>query len=150
MLQPTLVTWILVIFGILTCGPLLFAQLVMLLRPHTQQARDLMIGKDQDWRDSTHFKSAYALAWADWIFFMPVWIAGMIGVLLGQVWGYALFGVAGAIQLYVNLFLWFFEREYVYPAVGPLAYYTYIWGNFVYWGAATLIYALLRLNGISF
>ena len=43
-----------------------------------------------------------------------------------------------------------FEREYVYPAVGPLAYYTYIWGNFVYWGAATLIYALLRLNGISF
>jgi pimeloyl-ACP methyl ester carboxylesterase len=65
---------------------------------------------------------------------MPVWIAGMIGALWGQVWGYALFGVSGAIQLYVNLFLWFFEREYVYPAVGPVAYCTYIWGNFIYWG----------------
>jgi len=109
-----------------------------------------MIGKGEEWRDNTHFKSAYALAWADWIFFMPVLAAGIIGVFFGQVWGYALFGVAGAIQLYINLFLWFFEREYVYPAVGPLAYYTYIWGNFVYWGLASLIYALLRLSAISF
>jgi len=150
MLKPTLVTWILIIFGLVTCGPLLYAQLMMLLQPHSQQAKDIMIGKGQDWRDKTHFKSAYALAWADWIFFMPVLVAGIAGVLLGQVWGYGLFAVAGAIMLYINVFLWFFEREYVYPGVGPLAYYTYIWGNFVYWGAATLVYSLLRLNGLSF
>ncbi len=150
MLRPTLVTWILIIFGLITCGPLLYAQLVMLLQPHSQKTKNILIGKDEDWRDRSHFKSAYALAWADWIFFMPVFIAGIIGVLLGQVWGYALFAVAGAIALYINVFLWFFEREYVYPAVGPLAYYTYIWGNFVYWGGATLVYSLLRQNGISF
>ena len=150
MLQPTVITWILIIFGLITCGPLLYAQLVMLTQPHSQKAKDLMIGKGEDWRDGSHFKSAYALAWADWIFFMPVFVAGIIGVILGQVWGYALFAVAGAIMLYVNVYLWFFEREYVYPAVGPLAYYTYIWGNFVYWGAATLVYSLLRLSGISF
>ena len=150
MLQPTFGTWILIIFGLITCGPLLGVQLVVLLQPHSQKTRELVIGKNQEWRDKTHFKSAYALAWADWIFFLPVFVAGIIGVLLGQTWGYVLFAVAGAISLYINLFLWFFEREYVYPAVGPLAYYTYIWGNFVYWGAATLIYALLRLNGISF
>jgi hypothetical protein len=150
MLKPTLVTWILIIFGLITCGPLLYAQLVVLLQPHSQKAKDLIIGKGEDWRDRTHFKSAYALAWADWIFFMPVYLAGIIGVLAGQIWGYALFAVAGAIQLYINIFLWFFEREYVYPAVGPLAYYTYIWGDFIYWGAAALIYSLLRLVGISF
>jgi hypothetical protein len=149
MLQPTLITWILIIFGLFTCGPLLYAQLVMLLQPHSQKAKDIMVGKGEDWRDTSHFKSAYALAWADWMFFMPVLVAGIAGVLLGQVWGFVLFAVAGAIQLYINLFLWFFEREYVYPAAGPLAYYTYLWGNFVYWGAATLVYSLLQLNGIS-
>lgn len=149
MLRPTLITWILIVFGLLTCGPLLYAQLVMLLQPHSQKAKDIMVGKGEDWRDTSHFKSAYALAWADWIFFMPVLVAGIAGVLLGQAWGFVLFAVAGAIQLYINLFLWFFEREYVYPAAGPLAYYTYVWGNFVYWGTATLVYSLLRLNGIS-
>jgi hypothetical protein len=149
MLQPTLVTWILVIFGLITCGPLLVAQLVMLLQPEGQRAKDLMIGKGEEWRDHTHFKSALALAWADWIVFTPVFVAGIIGVLLGQKWGYALYAVAGAIQLYINVFLWFFEREYVYPAVGPVAYYTYIWGDFVYWGAATLVYTLVRLNGAT-
>ncbi len=79
----------------------------------------------------------------------PTLVAGIIGVLLGQKWGYALYAVAGAIQLYINVFLWFFEREYVYPAVGPVAYYTYIWGDFVYWGAATLVYTLVRLNGAT-
>jgi hypothetical protein len=122
----------------------------MLRQPHSQKAKDIMIGKGEDWRDRSHFKSAYALAWADWIFFTPVFVVGTVGVLFGQAWGYVLFAVAGAIALYINVFLWFFEREYVYPAVGPLAYYTYIWGNFVYWGAATLVYSLLRLVGFSF
>ena len=150
MLEPTIVTWIIIIFGVITCGPLLYAQLVVLLHPGRQKAKDILIGKGEEWRDKTHFKSAYALAWADWIFLLPAFFAGIIGVLLGEIWGYVLFAVASSISLYINIFLWFFEREYVYPAVGPLAYYTYIWGNFIYWGAVALIYSLLRLNGITF
>ena len=150
MLQPTIITWILILFGFITCGPLFYAQLIMLRQPHTQEARDLMIGKGQAWRDKSHFKSAYSLAWADWILLLPVFFAAIFGILLGQIWGYVLFAVAGAISLYINIVLWFFEREYVYPAVGPLPYYTYIWGNFIYWGAAALIYAVLRLNGVTF
>ena len=106
--------------------------------------------KREEWRDKTHFKSAYALAFADWIFFLPAFAAAIIGVLLVEIWGYVLFALVGAISLYINIFLWFFEKEYVYPAVGPFAYYTYIWGNFIYWGVASLLYSLLRLNGIAF
>jgi hypothetical protein len=149
-MKPTLVTWILVAFGLITCGPLLYAQLIMILRPHAQQTRDFLIGKGEQWRDNTHFKSAYALAWVDWICFLPMWIAGIIGVLLSQLWGYALFGAAGAMMLYINIFLWFFEREVVYPAFGPLAYYTYVWGNFIDWGATSLAYVLLRLIDVTF
>jgi len=150
MFGSTIVTWIIIIFGVITCTPLLYAQLIMLLQPGGQKAKDILIGNGEEWRDQTHFKSAYALAFTDWICFLPAFAAAIIGVLLGEIWGYVLFAIAGSISLYINIFLWFFEREYVYPAVGPLAYVTYIWGNFICWGTATLIYSLLHLNGITF
>jgi hypothetical protein len=125
MFEPTIVTWIIIIFGIITCGPLLYAQLIILLQPEGQKAKDILIGKGKEWRDRTHFKSAYAFALADWIFLLPAFVSGIIGVFLGEIWGYVLFAVAGKISLYINIFLWFFEKEDVYPSVGPLAYYTY-------------------------
>ncbi len=150
MFEPTIVTWIIIIFGVITCGPLLYAQLIIILQPEGQKAKDILIGKGEDWRDKTHFKSALGMAWADWLIFVPVFIAAIIGIVTAQLWGYALFAVAGIIQVYINTVLWFLEKEYVYPSCGPIAYYTYYWGNFIYWGIAALIYSLLRLNGITF
>jgi len=148
MYEPTVITWIIIIFGIITNGPLLYVHSVMLMKPNSEKAKILMIGKGEDWRDRSHFKSAYAFARVDWIVFIPLFTIGIIGIVLAKSWGYVLFGAAGAIMLYINVFLWFFEREYVYPAQGPLVYYTYWWGNFVYWGSAAIIYSVLRLTGI--
>jgi hypothetical protein len=148
MLKPTLITWFLIIFGLITCGPLLYAQLIMLSKPQSDKAKILMIGKGEEWRDKSHFRSQVALAHADWLIFAPVFVGSIIGMILAKGWGYILFAIAGAIQLYINVFLGFFEREYVYPAQGFWAYYTYYWGNFIYWGLAALIYSVLRLNDI--
>ena len=71
MYQPTLLTWILIIFGLITCLPLLIAQLIILFEPEGTRAKDILIGKDEEWRDKTHFKSAYSMAMADWIIFAP-------------------------------------------------------------------------------
>jgi hypothetical protein len=150
MIQPTIFTWILIAFGLITCLPLLGAQLVILFQPHGQKAKDILIGKGEEWRDKTHFKSAYAAAWADWLIFMPLFIGGITGILLSKPWGYLLFSISGAIQLYMNTFLWFLEKEYVYPNYGPLKYYTFIWGNFMVFGLASLVYGVLRLIGIEF
>ncbi|MFC1536150.1 hypothetical protein ACFL4H_02135 [Candidatus Neomarinimicrobiota bacterium] len=150
MYQTTLITWILIIFGTITCIPLLIAQLIILFDPEGKRAKDILIGKGEEWRDKTHFKSAYSLAMVDWIIFAPLFILSVIGMLTGNFWGYLLFSVSGAIQLYINGFLWFFEKEYVYPSIGPLKYYTYYWGNFIYWGVASLLYGIARLNGSSF
>ena len=150
MYQPTITTWILIIFGLITCLPLLVAQLIILIEPKGKRAKDILIGKGEEWRDKTHFKSAYSLAITDWLIFVPFFILGIIGMLLSSYWGYLLFAVSGAIQLYINIFLWFFEKEYVYPSNGPLKYYTYLWGNFMYWGAASLLYGIFRLNGNIF
>jgi len=148
MYQPTIITWILVVFGLITCLPLLIAQLIVLAAPESQKAKDVLIGKGEDWRDKTHFKSAYATAGADWLIFFPLFISGIIGVIFSKQWGFLLFSISGAIQVYINTLLWFLEKEYVYPSKGPLRYYTYYWGNFIYWGAVSSIYGFIRLNGI--
>ena len=148
-MQATLVTWALIVFGVVTLMPLIWAQLSMLIRPDSQETRDLIIGKREDWRDKTHFKLALGAAWADWLFFAPLFVTGSIGVLLGQPWGYVLFGAAGACSLYINIILWFTEKEYVYPSRGPLKYYTYFWGFFVYWGILALAYSIARIAGIE-
>ena len=148
-MQATLVTWILVILGVITLMPLFWAQVAMLLRPDSQETRNLIIAKGEQWRDKTHFKVALGGAWADWLFFVPLFVVGSIGMLLSQPWGYVLFGAAGACSLYVNIILWFTEKEYVYPTRGPLKYFTYYWGFFVYWGALALAYSVVRISGIE-
>ena len=150
MIEPTIITWILIVFGLITCLPLLAAQILMIRNPMGRKTQDIIIGKGEKWRDEHHKKTAYGLAWADWIIFAPLFLAGTYGVITGTAWGYILWGISGAIQLYLNTFLWIFEREYVLPANGPFAYYTYIWGNFIYWGAGSVIYTLLRLSGLYF
>ena len=147
-MQPTLTTWMLVIFGVVTLIPLFLVQFMALVNPSSQKTKELLIGDGEDWRDKTHFKMALAAAWADWLFFAPIFVAGSIGMLLAKPWGYALFSVAGACSLYINIILWFTEKEYVYPSRGPLKYYTYYWGFFMYWGALALIYGLARLNAV--
>lgn len=147
MYQMTVITWIIIIFGLITCIPLLIAQLIILIEPKGRKAKDVLIGKGEEWRDNTHFKSAYSLAVADWIIFLPFLVISLIGILLHEFWGYLFLTVAGAIQIYINIFLWVFEKEYVFPAYGALRYYTFIWGHFIYWGVASVIYGMIRVSG---
>lgn len=150
MLEPTLTTWILIIFGLVFIFlPMLYVQLRMVLRPNSRKTRDVIIGKGEDWRDKTHFRMSLGAGWADLMIWLPLLAAGSVGVILGQVWGYALWAASGAISVYVNIILWFSEREHVYPACGPLVYYTYFWGFFVYWGVAVVVYTVLRLAGVT-
>lgn len=73
LIKPTFITWILVIFGALFIFlPMLYTQLLMALRPHSQKTKDLLIGKGEDWRDKTHFRMAWGAAWADLIVWLPL------------------------------------------------------------------------------
>ena len=127
-----------------------FVQLLVLIKPNNQKTKDLVIGKGEDYRDKTHRRLTSGIAWGDIIIWFPLLILGSIGVILGQEWGYALWLASGAISIYISIIFWFSEREYTYPSSGPLVYYTYYWGFFVYWGLAVIIYSSLRLAGIIF
>ena len=108
-MEPTLVTWALVIWGAVTLAPLTSVQLALLLNPHGARTKEWVIGQGEDWRNRTHFRFAIGAAWADWLLVVPLFVAGALGVLLGESWGYVLFGAAGTISLYINIILWFME-----------------------------------------
>ena len=145
MMKPTIYTWIIAVFGAITFLPLLGAQLLMLLKPDSQKTKDLLIGKGEDWRDKTHYKSALAFAWADWLVIFPLLISGTIGVFYGQLWGYALWLTLGIVSIYFSIIFWVMEKKYTYPAVGWLAYYTYFWGFFLYWGVGAVAYSIVQI-----
>ena len=146
MIEPTLITWIITIFGAITFLPLIAAQFIMLLNPQSQRSKDLIIGKGEDWRDKTHFKSAMAFAWADILIIFPLLISSYIGVFSGQMWGYILWIALGFLSIYFSIVFWVMEKEYTYPSCGPLAYYTYFWGFFLYWGIAAVVYSILQIS----
>jgi len=148
--EPTIITWILVVFGGITMLPLFVAQLTILFNPQGQQARDILIAKGADWRNETHFRFSLGAAIADWMVLVPLLIAGSIGVMLGTTWGYLLWACAGICSLYINVILYVMEKAYVYPSRGPFAYYTYYWGFFVIWGTLAVVYSALRLSGCHY
>lgn len=149
-MDPTLITWLLIVWGVITLVPLTSAQLAMLVSPHGDRSKEWLIGKGEDWRDMTHFRFSLGAAWADWLVTMPLFVAGVVGVLLSEAWGYVMFGAAGTISLYINVVLWFTEKEYVYPSRGPVKYFTYYWGFFIYWGGLAVVYSALRVGGVDF
>lgn len=146
MLKPTRTTYVLLFFGLAFIFILiLYAQIMMASDPQGRATKDLLIGDGEEWRDGSHLATAYGIAWADLLFWLPVLLAGSVGVLLGRTWGYALWAASGAISVYISIVFWFSEKAFVYPEVGPLAYYTYYWGFFVYWGVAVIAYSVVRL-----
>jgi hypothetical protein len=141
-MKPTIFTWILAVFGAITFLPLMVAQFIMLLKPKSQQAKDLIIEKGKEWRDHTHYRSALAFAWADILVIFPLLILSSVGVFSGQLWGYTLWLVLGILSIYFSILFWVLEKSYTYSAVGSLAYYTYFWGFFLYWGIGALVYSI--------
>lgn len=141
----TLITWILSVFGVITFLPLIATQLFMIFKPYDQKTKDLLIGKDEDWRDKTHFKSALAFAWADVLVLLPLFLLSTIAVLTGNSWGFILWIVLGVLSIYFSIVFWIMEKEYTYPNCGWLAYYTFYWGFFLYWGVIAVIYSSIQL-----
>ena len=144
--QPTVFTWILAAASMLTFLPLMGAQLLVLARPNHRKTKDLIIGKGGEWRDNTHYKSARAFAWADWLVIFQLLVAGNIGTLSGQLWGYVIWMSLGVLSVYFSILFWVMEKEYTFPICGWLAYYTYFWGLFLYWGITAIVYSLIVLT----
>ena len=87
LIEPPLVPWLLVLTGAITLLLLVLAQFVILIKPDSQLARNLLVGKNEQWRDKTRFRSAYGCAWADRLIMLPLAVVGSIAALQGYPWG---------------------------------------------------------------
>ena len=145
MIKTTFVTWVIAIFGAVTFLPLFAAQLLMIIRPDSQKTKDLIVGKGEDWRDKTHFRSALSFAWADLLIIFPLFILSTIWVFNGLLWGYIIWISLGILSIYFSIIFWVFEKKYALKSVGWIAYLTYVWGFFLYWGIAAVVFSILQI-----
>ena len=76
---------------------------------------------------------------------LPLLVISIIGVFSGQTWAYALWLSLGILSIYFSILFWVLEKAYTYPSYGWVAYYTYFWGFFFYWGIGATVYSLIRI-----
>lgn len=148
MFELSTITWIIIVFGTLIHLPLFYAQILMAKDPNSQKTKDILIGPGEDWRDSSNMEFSLGFAWADLVLYGPVLLFGTIGVFMETTWGYMLYSAAGLMAVYFSIVFWFAERKYALSKNGPIMYFTFYWGFFLYWGITAFIFSLLKIENL--
>ena len=138
----TPMTWIIALAGLAIIGLLAVLQLVAVARPRAAWTVENVYGGSPDDTDPVaYFAFNQGWAWADAFFWAPLQIAGSIGMLLGQHWGFVVALVASVPFWYsaIPIFIW--DRD-----LGFRKPYWYIsWGIFPVFGVAEGVYCAVRL-----
>ncbi|MGI9556370.1 MAG: hypothetical protein ACR2N5_00350, partial [Solirubrobacterales bacterium] len=88
-MDVTALTWIVALGGLLLIGLLGTLEAIAVLRPRSPWTIRNVYGGDPTGTDPTaYYAFNQGWAWADTIFWAPIQIAGSIGMLLGQEWGF--------------------------------------------------------------
>jgi hypothetical protein len=143
----TVATVVIAVAGLLIILLLGGFQLVAVLRPRSQWTIDNVYGGSPEATDPTaYFAFNQGFAWADTLFWVPLQIAGSVGMLLGQRWGFLVALMASVPFWYtaVTIFIW--DRD-LGIRENTLKYWLIIWGMFPAYGVVAGAYCLFRLLG---
>ncbi|MFC1529343.1 hypothetical protein ACFL6R_01370 [Gemmatimonadota bacterium] len=146
-MSVTLMTWIVAVGGLLIMGLLFSLQLVAVLRPRGEWTIINVYGGDPSSTDpKAYFAFNQGFAWADAFFWGPIQIAGSIGMLLGERWGFllALMGSIPFIYTAIQIYIWDRDLEFRQNTV---TYWVIIWGMFPVFGVVEAVYCFIRLMG---
>ena len=139
-------TWIIAVSGLVLIGLLAVLQLIAVVRPRSPWTIDNVYGSSPDATDPVaYFAFNQGYAWADAFFWAPLQIAGSIGMLLGQTWGFLLALMASVPFWYsaIPIFIWDRDLGFRRPTVG----YWATWAVFPAFGILEGGYCLVRLLG---
>ena len=144
-MEVTTPTSVVAIAGLVLMGLLGSLQLVAVVRPRAQWTIDNVYGGSPDRADPTaYFAFNQGMAWADVFLWAPVQIAGSIGMLLGERWGFLLALVAAAPYVYTAMTIFIWDRDL--GSRQPIAmYWIVIWGMWPAFGLVQGIYCFSRL-----
>jgi len=144
-MEVTTVTWGIALIGLLLMGILMLLQSIALLRPHSAWTIKNVYGGDPDSTDPKAFFAFYhGLALADALFWGPLQIAGSVGMLLGERWGFLL-ALIGAVPFWYTAILFFIWDRDLGFRQNTFSYWVFVWGMFPLFGVIEMVYCFVRL-----
>ncbi len=144
-MDVTTPTVIIAVLGLLLMGLLGSLQLVAVLRPRAQWTIDNVYGGTPEETDATaYFAFSQGFAWADVAFWAPLQIAGCIGMLLGERWGFLL-ALAAALPFVYTAFMFFIWDRDLGFRENTAYYWIVIWGMWPVFGIVQGAYCFARL-----
>ena len=144
-MEVTVSTITVAVAGLLISGALLGAQLVAVFRPRAKWTIENIYGGSPDSTDSTaYFAFNQGYAWADAVFWLPIQLAGSVGMLMGQRWGFLLALVGSVPFWYTAITIYVWDRDLEFRR-NTFVYWVLIWGIFPAFGVLEGGYCFLRL-----
>ena len=144
-MEVTALTWIVAILGLLIMGILASLQFVAVLRPRTEWTIENVYGGTPEGTDPTaYFAFNQGYAWADPFFWAPLQIAGSIGMLLGERWGFLLALAAAVPYVYTAIPIFIWDRDLGFRE-NTFFYWVVVWAMFPAYGLLEGAYTFLRL-----
>ena len=146
-MEVTLATWVVAIAGLVLIGLLGSLQLIAALRPRAAWTIKTVYGGDPDSTDPTaYFAFNQGFAWADVLVWAPLQVAGSVGMLLSQEWGFLLALAASVPYVYTAIPMFVWDRDLGFRGTG-FDYWVVVWGMWPIFGAVQGVYAMVRLLG---
>jgi hypothetical protein len=144
-MDVTLQTGIVAVAGLLIAGLLLSAQLVAVFSPRGEWTVKNVYGGNPSATDpKAYFAFNQGYAWADTFFWLPMQIAGSIGMLLGERWGFLL-ALVGAVPFwYTGITIYIWDRDMGFRQ-NTFVYWVFVWGMFPAFGVLEMVYCFARL-----
>ena len=144
-MEVTVWTWGVAVAGLVVMGLLGTLQLVAVLRPRAEWTIENVYGGRPDATDpEAYFAFNQGYAWADTFFWAPLQIAGSVGKLLGQRWGFLL-ALAASVPFWysaINIFVW--DRDLGFRK-SSFTYWVITWDMWPVFGVLSGVYCFVRL-----
>jgi hypothetical protein len=143
--EVTIVTRAIALIGLGLISLLTALQLVAVVRPRASWTIDNVYGGSPDDTDpNAYFAFNRASAWADPFFWAPLQVAGSIGMLLGERWGFLLALMASVPFWYTAFFFYFWDRDLGFRR-NTAGYWIVTWGMWPVFGVVEGVYCFVRL-----
>jgi len=144
-MDVTITTWVIGLAGLVLMGLLATLQFVAVLRPRAAWTIDNVYGGRPEGTDAkAYFAFNQGYAWADAVFWGPIQLAGSVGMLMGQRWGFLL-ALIGSVPFWytaIPIFIWDRDMGFRQPT---LTYWVFVWGMFPAFGVVETVYCVARL-----
>lgn len=144
-MEVTASTWVVALVGLVLILLLGSLQLVAVSRPRSAWTiQNVYGGSPADTDSKAYFAFNQGYAWADVFLWVPLQIAGSVGMLLGERWGFLLALVASMPYVYTAITIYIWDRDLGFRQ-NTVGYWVIIWGIWPAFGLVQGIYSLKRL-----